>query len=223
MLEETIEMDKSLRVGNQLSYQLNAGPKGKRLLVLLHGYGGDQYGISSLGPSIDPEGHYVIVSPRAPINRPGGGASWYDFDEITWCANAPSFNKTLGILDQFIDMICRQYDLNRGDCILGGFSQGAGMAAWAAFADQDKQAAALWCCGTVVKVDGRPLELTNARGSSALFLAGMSDENIPIERTRATAARFKEAGVNVTLSEHEGGHGISPSMVRDLKTWLKQS
>ena len=127
MLEEIIEMDKSLRVGNQLSYQLNAGPKGKRLLVLLHGYGGDQYGISSLGPSIDPEGHYVIVSPRAPINRPGGGASWYDFDEITWCANAPSFNKTLGILDQFIDMICRQYDLNRGDCILGGFSQGAGV------------------------------------------------------------------------------------------------
>lgn len=215
-------MDNKLVTDNKLTYQLNAGPKGNRLLVLLHGFGGDQYSISSLGPSIDPEGHYIILSPLGPIERLEGGASWYDFDEETWMADISSFNKTLAMLDQLVDTVCQQYDLKREDCIFGGFSQGAGMAAWAAFADQTKQAAGLWCCGTVVEIDGQPLDLTSAQGSSALFLAGLSDEHIPIERTRATAARFKAAGVNVTLSEHEGGHGISPPMARDFKKWLKQ-
>ena len=217
-----IKMGKKLMTNNQLNYQLNAGPNGKRLLVLLHGYGGDQYSILSLGPSIDPAGHYIILAPRAPIERLEGGASWYDFDEETWTANTPSFNTTLAMLDQLVDTICQRYDLKRADCIFGGFSQGAGMAAWAAFSDQTKQAAGLWCCGTVIDLDDQSLDLTSACGSSALFLAGLSDEHIPIERTRATAARFKEAGVDVTLSEHEGGHGISPPMARDFKKWLEQ-
>ena len=71
-------------------------------------------------------------------------------------------------------------------------------------------------------VDGQPLDLTSAQDSSALFLACLSDEHIPIERTRATAARFKAAGVSVTLSEHADGHGISPPMAHNFRKWLEQ-
>jgi len=201
------------------SYRLEAGPNAKQLLVLLHGYGSTHHNIASIVPEVDPEGDFVTVSPLAPISVPGGGASWYDFDD-TWTADPGSFHRTLEALASFVDTVCWRFGLEASDSVVGGFSQGAGMAAWLAFDSPLKTPAGLWCFGTVVDVDDRSLDLERARDRQVLMLAGRDDPNVPLERSRAQARRFDMAGAHTTFSEHDGGHGFSRPMLDDMRTWL---
>ena len=205
----------------EFSYRLDAGPDASRLLVLLHGYGSNHHNIASIIPMVDPDGRFVTVSPLAPITVAGGGASWYEFDQ-SWRADRDSFNETLDALSTFVDTMCARFGFDPADSILGGFSQGAGMAAWLAFDGRSTAAAGFWCCGTVVDVDGQSLDLADARGSEVLILAGLSDPNVPLERNRAQARRFELAGAHTTVSEHEGGHGLGHGMLKDMNRWLSE-
>jgi phospholipase/carboxylesterase len=171
---------------------------------------------------MDPTGRFAVVSPRAPIERPEGGASWYDFDPVTWKANVESFTETRRLLGRFIEDLCAQHGLDVSRTVIGGFSQGAGMAAWCAFGDPFRPLAGLWCCGTVVDVGGQALDLSGAAGRTAIFLAGRQDQHVPVARSRDAADRFRSAGVDVTFSEHEGGHGISEPMLADVRAWLER-
>ena len=201
------------------SYRIDAGPNAQQLLLLLHGYGATQHNIASIVPEIDPDGRYVTVSPLAPIVAPGGGASWYDFDD-TWRADPLSFHATLGALNTFIETMCARFGFNTSDSVVGGFSQGAGMAAWLAFGNRSATPAGFWCCGTVVDVDDRPLDLGSALGRQVLILAGRSDPNVPLERSLDLARRFDLAGAHTTVSEHDGGHGLGRDMLIDMNRWL---
>ncbi len=204
---------------NDFSYRIDAGCDAQQLLLLLHGYGSNQHDIASIIPEIDPQGHFVTVSPLGPIAVPGGGASWYDFDEH-WQADPQSFHSTLSALNSFVETMCTRYDIDMSNRVIGGFSQGAGVAAWLAFGGRSTAPSGFWCCGTVVDVDGESLDVTDARGRDVLILAGRDDPNVPLERNRAQAQRFYEAGAHTTVSEHEGGHGLSTAMLNDMNQWL---
>jgi len=204
---------------SDLSLRIDAGQNAERLLVLLHGYGATQHDLASIIPAIDPDGRLIVLSPLAPMATPGGGASWYDFDDA-WRADPSSFYATLDMLDRLIETVCRQFVMDRSDAVIGGFSQGAGMAAWLAFATRSAVPAGFWCCGTIVDVDDQPLDLTSARDCHVLTLAGRSDPNVPLERSRAQGRRLELAGARLTVSEHPGGHGLGPAMLADMNRWL---
>ncbi len=188
-----------------------------RLHVLLHGYGATPADLAAIAPAVDPDHRFVTVAPRAPLPA-GSGASWYDFD-ADWRAEPGSFRAGLSGVEAELDRACVRGGASRSDVVIGGFSQGAGMAAWLAFASSVPPAG-LWCCGTIVEVDGRPLDLTRAAGTRVLLLAGRSDPNVPLERSRAQVERLRAAGAEVRYGEHEGGHGLSAPMLRDLREWL---
>ncbi len=202
-----------------LAFHLEGGPRSERLLVLLHGFGATPNDIAAVVPHVDPAGRYAVVAPRGPIELPGGGASWYDFDE-RWAADPASFHTTLAALDLFVDGVCGAFGTARSEVVIGGFSQGAGMAAWLSFATASPAPAGFWCCGTIVEVGGHPLGLSPAHGCSCLVLAGRSDPNVPLERSRDQAHKLERAGGRVTLSEHDGGHGLSRPMLDDMRVWL---
>ena len=202
------------------TFRLDGEGECERLLVLLHGYGATPDDIAGLASHADPESRYFVLSPRGPIEVAGGGASWYDFDDA-WRADPKSFATTLDSLDQLIGSVCSRLGIERSKVIVGGFSQGAGMAAWLAYATpESSRPDGLWVCGTIVDVDGTPLDLSAAEGTRALILAGRNDPNVPLERSRGQAERLAAAGVDVTLSEHDGGHGLSVAMLNDMAVWL---
>jgi len=203
-----------------LTFRLDGSGSCGRLLVLLHGYGATQHDIATIGSQVDPDGRFFVLCPRGPIEVPGGGASWYDFDDA-WRADPESFAKTLDALEALISAACVRLGLQSDRVVVGGFSQGAGMAAWLAYSTPEaSRPAGFWCCGTIVDVADTPLDLSAARGTSALVLAGRDDPNVPLERNRNQAQRLQAAGVEVTLSEHAGGHGLSPAMLTDMARWL---
>jgi len=123
-------------------------------------------------------------------------------------------------VNSFVETMCARYDIDISDRVVGGFSQGAGIAAWLAFGGRSTAPSGFWCCDTVVDVDGESLDVTDARGRDVLILAGRDDPNVPLERNRAQARRFCEAGAHTTVSEHEGDHGLSPAMLNDMNQWL---
>ncbi|MBI1843541.1 MAG: hypothetical protein HYR89_02860 [Actinobacteria bacterium] len=106
-------------------HRLDIGSQAERLLVLLHGYGATEHDIASIVPMVDPAGRFVVVSPRGPIPTPGGGASWYDFDEDRR-ADPASFRATLARLDAFVTSVAERFDLDRADSVMGGVLAGRG-------------------------------------------------------------------------------------------------
>ena len=205
---------------SDLTFRLDGHGECERLLVLLHGYGATPDDIAGIASHADPDGRYFVLSPRGPIEVAGGGASWYDFDDA-WRADPKSFAATLDSLDRLIGSVCERLGIERSKVIVGGFSQGAGMAAWLAYATPEpSRPEGLWACGTIVDVADTPLDLSAAEGTRALILAGRNDPNVPLERSRGQAQRLAAAGVDVTLSEHDGGHGLSMAMLSDMAMWL---
>lgn len=193
-------------------------PGRARLHVLLHGYGATPDDIAAIGPYVDPDHRFTTVAPRGPLPA-GNGASWYDFDDA-WQADPASFAAGLAALDAAVDQACLDAGAARDEIVVGGFSQGAGMAAWLAFGTPSPPPAGFWCCGTIVDVDGVMLDLARAAGTRALILAGRSDPNVPLARSRAQAHRLQAAGAEVAYGEHDGGHGLSRAMLDDLRVWL---
>ena len=202
-----------------LTFRLDVTPRWERLLVLLHGYGATQHDIMAMSSHVDPTGRFAVVAPRGPVEVPGMGASWYDFDQ-QWVADPVSFHATLNTLNVFVDGVCEAFGADRSDVVIGGFSQGAGMAAWLSFATASSAPAGFWCCGTIVDVEGKQLDLSRANGTRCLVLAGRSDPNVPLARSRDQARLLDLAGSEVTLSEHDGGHGLSQLMLDDMHAWL---
>lgn len=205
---------------HKFNYRIEGVGRPRRLLVVLHGYGATQHDLAALKPHVDPDGNYLFVSPHGPIKTANGGASWYNFDEAAWQAYPDSFHQTLQSLDFFVNDLCETTGLKRKEAVFGGFSQGAGLAAWLSFATNSPAPTGFWCNGTIVDVGGVSLDLTSARNSKSLILASRQDQHVPLERSRSQAARLRKAGSDVTVSEHDGTHGFSRAMLDDMRRWL---
>ncbi len=207
---------------SDFSFRLDGRGHPERLLVLLHGYGATQHDLAPIAPHVDPDGRFFTLSPRGQIDVAGGGASWYDFDDA-WRPDGASFASALDGLDGLIGSACARLGIARSEVVVGGFSQGAGLAAWLAYATpESSRPAGFWCCGTIVDVDGQTLDLAAAKGTRALVLAGRNDPNVPLERSRNQARNLERAGAEVVMSEHDGGHGLSAAMLGDMADWLAE-
>lgn len=205
----------------ELAFRLDGRVDAGRLLIMLHGYGASQHDLAAVAATVDPDLRFLILCPRGPIPVASGGASWYDFD-TSWRADPASFGGTLTALDALVHDICSRFGIDRHRSVVGGFSQGAGVAAWLAYATPEhSRPAGLWCCGTIVAVDDLPLDLDTARDTDVLVLAGRQDPNVPLQRNLDQAAQLRAAGAHVTLSEHDGGHGLSTQMLDDFAAWLR--
>src|SRR6478736_6571224 len=74
------------------------GSESDRLLLLLHGYGADERDLGGLLGYLDPQ------------------------------AMADGFTEALAAIDDLLDAACEEHGMQRADAVVGGFSQGAGLA-----------------------------------------------------------------------------------------------
>src|SRR5216683_844279 len=104
------------------------GSSAQRLLLLVHGYGADERDLGGLLPYLDPEGRFLTVLPRGPVAAPPGFA-WYDIGGIgEGHREDVTFLDSLEQLDALLDEVCDEHGKARGEAIVGGFSQGGGLA-----------------------------------------------------------------------------------------------
>ncbi|HLF78122.1 MAG TPA: phospholipase [Dehalococcoidia bacterium] len=222
-------MDAKAYEGSALDYVL-AKPDGFTpdaglpLVVLLHGFGANMYDLAGLASVIDATG-YVYAFPNGPHGvQLGPGAVGY-----SWATgrpgmapadpNAPSTDE---LLDTFLSEIASETGAQPGRIVLGGFSQGGGLALTHGLPRPDAFSALAVLSGFFRDHDAVRPRLP-AQPTQPVFVAhGTHDPVVPIDAGRSTRAFLQELGYSLTYNEYPMAHEISPAELGDLIAWLHE-
>lgn len=192
--------------------RLPIGNRPHKLLVMLHGWTGDENSMWIFANRI-PE-NYKIISPRGPFQTPLGGYGWGDHIKNRW----PTVDDFQPAIEGLITLLqSRELQVNQSKSFsLMGFSQGAALAYSLAFAYP----------GRIDKLAGlsgffpEPTNGTSIAGSldgKEIYVAhGLKDEMVPVEKGRRVVEALKRSGADVIYCEEDVGHKLSSGCFRGL-------
>jgi len=189
--------------------------KPARLMLLLHGFTGDENSMWVFARDFPRE--YWMVAPRAPHFTEPGGFSWRPLQPETF--GRPSleqFRPSAEALIRLVDAYAASAGIDASVFDVMGFSQGAGMSNLLAFLYPQRIRKTGILAGFVPSgleplVTQRPLD-----GKPFFVTHGTKDEMITIDRARASIALLEQAGARVTYCEDEVGHKVSVTCLRAL-------
>jgi phospholipase/carboxylesterase len=187
------------------------GTAGGPLLFTFHGTGGDESQLVSLARGLVPGA--TIVSPRGDVSEYGAarffrrtGEGVYDMDDL-----ARATVKMAGF-------VAGHVEAEKPAAVYGiGYSNGANILASVLFGRPDLFDA------TVLMhplIPFQPRIEGSLAGRRILVTAGRRDPICPPELTTRLAAYLREAGADVTLDWHEGGHEVRPGEIEAAGRFL---
>ncbi|WP_405224606.1 alpha/beta hydrolase [Dokdonia sp. Asnod1-B02] len=192
------------------------------LILLLHGYGSNEEDLFSFAEEIPEE--YFIVSAKAPIAMQPYGNAWYhitiDGDGVKSSDNEGA-RESRDIIARFIDEIVAEYNVDKHNVTLLGFSQGTILSYAVALTYPEKVKNVIGLSGyineEIIDLKSNPsyahLNIYNSHGTV--------DQVIPIDAARKTPGYLKNIGIESTLSEFPVGHGVHPTNFYEFKEWLQ--
>ncbi len=195
--------------------------QGDRLLVLIHGYGADQYDLAPLAPHIDPGGLFFTICPRGPHSVMGFGAGWYErTDDGT--IDPAMFLGSVDAIDATIDKACAEHGFDRSRAVIIGFSQGGAMtlASGLRVAGATRPVAIACLSGMIQQVEGLSYGFDEPDLPDILVHHGTLDPLVTIDRGHAIRDTLSGHGVDHVYREYPMQHEISPQSVYDLRDWL---
>jgi phospholipase/carboxylesterase len=209
-------------------------------VVLCHGFGADAGDLAPLAEELGAGGEIRWLFPQAPYQFQmswAAGRAWFPRDP----AGIESFlsGENLGSLGNFdppslgtasVELIefMDQMECDPAQTVVGGFSQGAMVAADAVLRIAHLPAGLLLFSGSIIAADRwRAAAADRADEFRSLRIAqyhGTDDPVLPYESGRSLAAVFESAGAAVEFTSFSGGHGIPggvfPSVTRQLREML---
>ena len=195
-----------------------ANIKAPRLLLLLHGWTGDENSLWVFVRNFSE--HYWIVAPRAPHNskQPVGGFSWRPLGEDShgW-PNLDDLRPSVEALIPLIDSYSKENNFVSSQFDVIGFSQGGALTNTIALLHPERIRRAGILAGFVPAnaeslAEGQPL-----KGKSFFVAHGRLDETVKIEHARQSVKYLERAGADVTFCEDEVGHKVSARCLRALE------
>lgn len=192
------------------------------LLILLHGYGSDENDLFSFSSELSP--NFFIVSAKAPYPLTPHGNAWYainfDANQNKWNDNKQALD-SVEILGKFIDQIISNYDVDKNNITLLGFSQGSILSLAAAFHFPNKIQKVVALSGYLnMDILPKNLSIKQCQKLQIYCSHGTQDQVIPIEWARKTPIFLKEMGISCVFNEFPVGHGISPQSFMQFNKWL---
>ena len=190
-----------------------------RLLLLVHGWTGDEKSMWVFTRSLPPD--YWIIAPRAPFRtRPegyswraeqAGGHTWPSFDDLQ-----PGVESLLKMIDAY----AAEQELSAAQFDVMGFSQGAALVVVMALLHPERIGRAAVLAGFVPK-GAEPLAARHPLDGKPFFVAhGTKDPRVPIEYARSAAKVLQEAGAHVTYCEDDVGHKLSLNCLHGLQPFF---
>ena len=182
-------------------------------LLLLHGTGGDETSLLDLGRMVSAQA--ARLSPRGPVLEHGMPRFFrrlaegiFDIEDLT--------QRTQDLGD-FVEAAARAYGFDPRRVVAVGFSNGANIAASLLLLRPGVLSGAILLAPMV------PLEpdpLPDLSPVPVLIGAGRHDPLVPVEQTERLARVLLDAGAQVTLHWHPGGHTITQDEVQAAAAWL---
>jgi thioredoxin len=197
-----------------------SGSEARRVLLLAHGYGADETDLGGLLTYLDPDGMFATVMPRGPHAAPGApGFSWYDMSAPP---SADTFAEVLDALDETLDGACEQFGFPRSEAIVGGFSQGAGLALALALRSSSAAhpAGALAMSPFLPGLEGLEIDDASVASIPVLIQHGTHDPMIPIKQSRTLARALRGVGVPTVFREYPMEHQVALESLQDAHAWM---
>lgn len=198
-----------------------AGAGSPPLLVLLHGFGSNEYDLFSMAPYLD--GRFLIVSARAPFTLQPGSYAWFDLGitptEVLIDPRQADLARNQII--RFVGEAVAAYGADARQVYLMGFSQGAMMSAAVALTRPELVAGVVMMSGRVPP-ELLPLLAPRERlvGLPFLVIHGTLDPLLPVEHGRASHGILTSLPVDLVYQEYPMGHEVNADSFATVASWL---
>lgn len=158
-----------------------------------------------------------VVSLRAPLALDFGGRAWFNLQQTPdgFAFDPAEVDEAARLAREAIEEVAE--DSPRP--LIGGFSQGAGMALSVALARPDLPSGVLVLSGVPPRT-GTPAAAGALRGLPVFAAHGVHDPLIAVEVGRATRDLLQQLGARVTYREYPMGHMVVPAELADARAWL---
>lgn len=185
-------------------------------LLLLHGTGGDENDLLTLGNELWPGA--ALLGVRGQVLENGMPRFFRRFAEGVFDVADLKFRTDE--LAQFIDAASKRYDFSKRKLIAVGYSNGANIAASLILLHPHHLAAAVLFRAMVPFAP----DIIRDFGNLSVFIgAGARDPIVSPEQPHELVGIFESGGASVVLSWHQGGHELGSDDVESAKRWLTES
>jgi phospholipase/carboxylesterase len=187
--------------------------KSPRTLLLLHGTGGNEHDLVSLGRNLDSKAS--LLSPRGKILENGLPRFFRRLAEGVF--DEEDLTRRTNELADFVKEAATGYSLDSERIYAVGYSNGANIAASLLLLRPGVLAGAALLRAMVPLV---PEVLPKLNGISVLLLSGRYDPVVPEENARRLAALLTDAGAAVALHFENAGHQLTENTFDAMRRWL---
>jgi phospholipase/carboxylesterase len=188
------------------------GGPGTTLLVL-HGTGGDENNLVSLGRELAPGA--AILSPRGKVSEYGAPRFFrrlaegvFDHEDLVFRTHE---------LADFVEAAAEEYGFERSRLVAAGYSNGANIAASLMLLRPGLLRAAVLFRAMV---PFEPEEMPDLSDMPVLMASGRRDQMISPENSGRLAEILRQAGADVDLRWRDTGHGLTYEEVAGAREWL---
>lgn len=180
-------------------------------LVLLHGTGGDEKDLVPLAHDIDQK--YNILSLRGRINEGGMLRFFKRFDMHNF--DLENAKQEADYILNFLKDAKKKYKLK--ELILLGYSNGASMIEALLLEDSNLFSGAVLLQPGLLKTD---IVFPLNKDFKVFLSASDNDPYLPVNRQKILIEALS-ASHDLSVSKHKNGHGLTATVLHDLRKWLK--
>ncbi|MCI0599874.1 MAG: alpha/beta hydrolase [Beijerinckiaceae bacterium] len=187
----------------------------EQLVVFLHGYGANGNDLIAIGKqwrNLMPGAAFAAPNAPEPCPQAPGGRQWFRLTMRDPAERWTGVNRSLPVLDAFLDAELERHGLDGGKLALVGFSQGTMLALHAGLRRARAPAAIVGYSGELVVADNGESAASRISARTAppiLMVHGSQDDLIPAEALFLSAEELAKAGIPCQWHLSIGlGHGI---------------
>ena len=190
-----------------------ADPATADTLVVLHGTGGDENDLISIGQAIAPGA--AILSPRGNVLENGAPRFFKRMAEGVF--DPKEVRSRADELARFIRGAVVTYRLDPARIYALGYSNGANIASTVMLVEPGIFRGSILLRPMLVY---DPPEQNDLSDTAVFISAGRMDPIVPVESVEKLVKLFESAHSNVTVKWQLAGHSLVPSEVREASEWL---
>ncbi|MGE6490665.1 alpha/beta hydrolase [Exiguobacterium sp. NPDC077395] len=181
-------------------------------LVLLHGTGGSEQDLIPLAKELSPESNVLTLRGDVLEN----GMTRFFRRHAEGVLDLEDLKKQTERFLQFLDDAAAEYGIKRDKMIPIGYSNGANLIGSALYRQPAFAASLLFH----PMVPDRSLTLPDLSGTNVFISAGERDPICPKAETEELTSTLRNAGADVELFYHTGGHEVRMEEVEAARTWI---
>lgn len=186
-----------------------------RILLLLHGTGGNENDMLPLGRRIDPRA--AVLSPRGNVLENGMPRFFRRFAEGVF--DEEDVVRRAGELAQFVELAASHYGFDAARVTAVGYSNGANIAAAVLLLTPDTFASAILL--RAMRPLGSP-PAPHLSHHAILISNGANDPIIPADEGEQLAELFRRGAAEVTLAVQRAGHNLVQQDVTSAQQFYRR-